>query len=86
MLVSSEAVDLKYKNGVASLRIGEIFPEDEGEYVCTATNSQGSKETACKLTVKCKNLKVFLWLPSDLSKYWLKTRNIRVKFLFVISF
>lgn len=53
-LTSSEAVDLKYRNGIATLKIGEIFPEDEGEYVCTATNSQGSVETRCKLSVKCK--------------------------------
>ncbi|XP_065220483.1 twitchin isoform X27 [Planococcus citri] len=51
-LTSSEAVDLKYKNGIATLRIGEIFPEDEGEYVCKATSSLGSVETRCKLTVK----------------------------------
>lgn len=55
-LTSSEAVDLKYKNGVATLKIGEIFPEDEGVYVCTATNSEGSVETSCKLTVKRKRI------------------------------
>lgn len=53
-LTSSEAVDLKYKNGVATLKISEIFPEDEGEYICIATNSLGSVETKCKLTVECE--------------------------------
>lgn len=51
---SSEVVDLKYKNGVATLVINEIFPEDEGTYVCTATNSIGSTETKCNLIVERK--------------------------------
>ncbi|XP_053200690.1 twitchin-like isoform X3 [Panonychus citri] len=51
ILRSSDIIDLKYKNGVASLAIGEVFPEDEGEYVCKATNSQGTVTTKCKLTV-----------------------------------
>ncbi|XP_011700590.1 PREDICTED: twitchin isoform X1 [Wasmannia auropunctata] len=52
MLSSSEVVDLKYKNGVAILTINEVFPEDEGEYACLATNSIGSDTTSCKLTIK----------------------------------
>lgn len=51
VLRSSDIIDLKYKNRVASLSIGEVFPEDEGEYVCKASNSQGSSETKCKLTI-----------------------------------
>ncbi|XP_026681919.1 twitchin-like [Diaphorina citri] len=51
-LNSSNILDLKYKNGVASLQIQEVFPEDEGVYVCTATNSLGTAETKCKLTVR----------------------------------
>lgn len=51
---SSEIMDLKYKNGVATLTINEVFPEDEGVYSCTATNSIGSIETKCKLSVKRK--------------------------------
>uniref|UniRef100_A0A8D8U7T9 Twitchin n=1 Tax=Cacopsylla melanoneura TaxID=428564 RepID=A0A8D8U7T9_9HEMI len=56
VLNSSNILDLKYKNGVASLQIQEVFPEDEGVYVCTATNSLGSVETKCKLTVKATAL------------------------------
>lgn len=52
MLSSSEIIDLKYKNGVATLTINEVFPEDEGEYSCLATNSIGSDTTSCKLTIK----------------------------------
>lgn len=56
---SSEIMDLKYKNGVATLTINEIFPEDEGVFTCTATNSVGSVETKSKLTVKRKSLVSF---------------------------
>lgn len=51
LLASSDIMNLKYKNGVASLVIEEVFPEDEGEYICKASNSQGSTETHCKLTI-----------------------------------
>jgi len=47
-------LDLKYKNGVATLTINEVFPEDEGQYVCEATNSVDTAKTICKLTVKRK--------------------------------
>lgn len=51
-LSSSEVVDLKYKNGIAKLTINEVYPEDEGEYICKATNVKGTVETKCRLTVK----------------------------------
>lgn len=53
-LSSSEVVDLKYKNGIAKLHINEVYPEDEGEYVCKATNSIGTEQTKCRLTIKRK--------------------------------
>lgn len=53
-LSSSEVVDLKYKNGIAKLTINEVYPEDEGEYICKATNVMGTAETTCRLTVKRK--------------------------------
>ncbi|KAJ8886800.1 hypothetical protein PR048_013012 [Dryococelus australis] len=55
VLTSSDIMDLKYKNGVASLNINEVFPEDEGEYVCKATNSIGSLSTKSKITVARRN-------------------------------
>jgi hypothetical protein len=56
MVTSSEVIDLRYKGGIASLTIAEVFPEDEGEYVCTATNSIGTVSTTCKLTINCRFL------------------------------
>ncbi|KAG8238874.1 hypothetical protein J437_LFUL018785 [Ladona fulva] len=50
-LSSSDVIDLKYKNGIATLTINEVFPEDEGNYVCKATNTKGSTETSCTLKV-----------------------------------
>lgn len=47
-------MSLKYKGGVATLVINEVFPEDEGEYTCQASNSIGTVTTSCKLTVKRK--------------------------------
>lgn len=51
-LSSSDIMEIKNKNGLCSLIINEVFPEDEGLYVCKATNSIGTVETTCKLTVK----------------------------------
>ncbi len=51
LLRSSDILELKYRSGTASLNINEAFPEDEGVYVCKATNSLGTKETSCKLRV-----------------------------------
>ncbi|XP_067613922.1 twitchin isoform X10 [Eurosta solidaginis] len=52
IITSSDIMDLKYKNGVATLAIHEVFPEDEGVFSCTATNSISTVETSCKLNVK----------------------------------
>ncbi|KAL1383363.1 hypothetical protein pipiens_013162 [Culex pipiens pipiens] len=51
-LTSSAVIDIKYKSGIASLRINELFPEDSGTYVCTAKNSMGETSTQCVLDVK----------------------------------
>lgn len=50
-LTSSDVVALKYRNRVAVLTIPEVFPEDEGTYVCTALNSIGKISTQCILKV-----------------------------------
>jgi len=48
---SSEIMEVKYKNGVASVIISEVFPEDSGKYTCKATNSKGSVETSSKVAI-----------------------------------
>ena len=50
-LTSSDVVALKYRNRVAVLTIPEVFPEDEGSYVCTAVNSMGKVSSQCVLKV-----------------------------------
>ena len=54
LLSSSDILDLKYRNGKATLSINEVYPEDEGTYTCKAQNSLGSVETTCRLTVQSK--------------------------------
>jgi Immunoglobulin I-set domain len=50
-IASSEIMEVKYKNGTASVTINEVFPEDGGKYTCRATNTKGSVETSCRVTV-----------------------------------
>lgn len=55
-LTSSDVVALKYRNRVAVLTIPEVFPEDEGTYVCTAANSMGKTTSQCVLKVLRESL------------------------------
>jgi hypothetical protein len=48
---SSEIMEVKYKNGKATVLINEVFPEDAGRYTCRATNTKGSVETSSKVVV-----------------------------------
>jgi len=50
-IASNEIMEVKYKNGVASVIINEVFPEDAGRYTCKATNSKGSVETSSKVSI-----------------------------------
>ncbi len=50
-LSSTAAMEVKYKNGVASVTIEEVFPEDSGRYACKATNTKGAVETASRISV-----------------------------------
>lgn len=53
-LESNDFVDLKYKYGLATLKIEEVYHEDSGEYKCIAKNYINSAETICTLKVKRK--------------------------------
>lgn len=70
---SSEIMELKYKNGVASLTINEVFPEDDGVYVCIATNSIGSTETKSKVTIKSE------FIIGSFHIIFIKIYNFRIK-------
>ena len=50
-IASSEIMEVKYKNGAASVTVNEVFPEDGGKYTCRAHNTKGSVETSCRVTV-----------------------------------
>ena len=50
-LTSNEILEVKYKNGTATVTIKEVFPEDAGRYSCKATNTKGSVETSSKIKV-----------------------------------
>jgi len=51
LISSSDIMEVKYKNGVASVIIAEVFPEDAGRYTCKATNTKGSVETSSRVTI-----------------------------------
>lgn len=64
---SSEIMNLKYKNGIATLTINEVYPEDEGVYTCTATNSIGATDTKCNLKIKRKPIILFTRKTNNLN-------------------
>lgn len=51
MLQSTDVIDIQYKQGVCTLGIVEVFPDDEGEYMCKAVNEEGTDTTSCFLAV-----------------------------------
>ena len=53
-LTSNDIMEVKYKNGVASLTVEEIYPEDAGRYACKATNAKGAVETSSRVKVTPK--------------------------------
>lgn len=53
-LESNDFVDLKYKYGLATLKIEEVYPEDGGEYKCIAKNFVNQAETTCSVKFKRK--------------------------------
>lgn len=53
-LTSSESLEVKYKNGVAKVIIGQVSHADAGTYVCQAKNTAGKVDTQCQLKVNSK--------------------------------
>ncbi|KAK3703484.1 hypothetical protein RRG08_024788 [Elysia crispata] len=54
MLKSDDAVKLSFRRGEAKLEIAESVPEDEGDYVCKATNPAGVASTKANIIVNVK--------------------------------
>jgi len=55
VIASSDILEVKYKNGVASVIIEEVYPEDAGRYACKASNPKGSVETSSRVKIMPKS-------------------------------
>ena len=60
-LEESAKYRMTYHDGVASLFINGLEPEDAGEIMCKATNNMGSVKTKADLTIEGKDM-IFLYL------------------------
>uniref|UniRef100_A0A0B7BN15 Uncharacterized protein n=1 Tax=Arion vulgaris TaxID=1028688 RepID=A0A0B7BN15_9EUPU len=54
LLKADDIIRLSYRRGVATLEIAESVIEDEGDYVCKATNTAGVASTKANVTVIVK--------------------------------
>nr|CAB3264137.1 myosin light chain kinase, smooth muscle [Phallusia mammillata] len=50
--LEAEDGDATFSDGVAMMVLEDVMQDDSGKYKCVATNSAGSVETSCKVTVK----------------------------------
>jgi len=57
MIVNEEdfVVSTEPGRGESVLCIREVFPEDDGEFVCKVENDYGTAVSLCQLTVLCKH-------------------------------
>ena len=57
MIVNEEdfVVSTEPGRGESVLWIREVFPEDDGEFVCKVENDYGTAVSLCQLTVLCKH-------------------------------
>lgn len=51
-ITKSPDYEIRYKNGVCTLLIAEVFPEDTGTFTCTVTVSGMANSTTMYLTVE----------------------------------
>lgn len=52
-LQESKYFHTSYENDIARLVIDEIYPEDQGVYLCRAINDAGVTQSTCDVTVTC---------------------------------
>jgi len=57
-------INVDVRRGESTLVIVEVFPEDEGEYMCKAENPLGTAITHCHLFVRSKSTTFFPPTPS----------------------
>ena len=56
-------INVDVRRGESTLVIVEVFPEDEGEYMCKAENLLGTAITHCHLFVRSKSLRTMTHNP-----------------------
>ncbi|CAL1540886.1 unnamed protein product, partial [Lymnaea stagnalis] len=54
LLKSDDVISISFRRGVAKLEIAESVVEDEGDYVCKATNTAGVASTKANVTIIVK--------------------------------
>lgn len=72
LLENSEDFKQSYEDGNATLIISEIYPDDEGTYICKAINTVGEDSCQCKLTVI--GIYYYLSIKKIYSRYGNKNR------------
>ena len=73
-----------FSNGVAMLAIPEVFEEDAGKFVCSATNDKGTVNSSAELIVKGKSVSYLCKCNCMHLSHWRGTCNRPSLFIFEI--
>lgn len=52
MINQNDSIKIRYQSGVCSLEIFNVCLEDDGSYICRATNEHGTDYTECFISVE----------------------------------
>ena len=52
LLKESPDFNQTFQDGIAKLRMEDVFPDDNGTYICVAINDAGECRSTCRLTVE----------------------------------
>ena len=55
--------EVKYDNGVATLLLDDVMPEDSGNYKCVVVNSAGEVTSSCHVTVEGDCILLHIYPP-----------------------